>query len=345
MPAAAITGLGLVTSLGPDAVTSAAAARAGITRPEPLALEVDGEPVVGHPAATVPAGLEGADRLLRLVTLALEDVLWSVPADVLQTARWLVALPAPLPAEPPPPLSGLEDAPVDPQAFHPPALDADALRGHIEDAVGARLDPDRFEAFAGRSGAVRALGHARRHAQERTPCVVMAVDSRVEVARALLAHGRVMAPGDAVGMQPGEAAGVAVVEPAGGRAAVGLLGTGGLDHEPHHLYSGRPALGRGLAAAVPVLEDVWPITDANGETYRAAEWGGAVRLSPTLRASFERASYPAADVGDTGAAAPMVALALAARAFERGYAPAPTALVLAADDTGGRGSIAVHAPS
>ena len=154
-----------------------------------------------------------------------------------------------------------------------------------------------------------------------------------------------MVPGGAVGMMPGEAAVFAVVEPAGARPALGVLGTGGVGHEPDHLYSGRPAMGRALSDAVPDLEgDVWPLTDANGESYRASEWGAAVQRSATLRASFENTTYPAADVGDTGAAAPAVALAFALRAFARTYAPAPTALVLACDDLGARGSFAVHAP-
>ena len=78
----AITGMGMVSSLGLDVVTSCAAARAGISRIS----EVDNwqflptgsdepEPLTGHSIPLLTNGFEGQARLLRLGSAALEDLL------------------------------------------------------------------------------------------------------------------------------------------------------------------------------------------------------------------------------------------------------------------------------
>jgi 3-oxoacyl-[acyl-carrier-protein] synthase-1 len=356
MPTAAtLTGVGLVTSLGHDAVTAAAAARAGIVRPSLLPVWVenvetrDPEPVVGHAVEGLAAGFEGAGRLLRLAELALADLVRTTPAETLRAARWLVALPESLPSAPPPALSERDAPPAAAPAAGPPRLDPARLRALIERVTGAPVPESRFTAFDGRVGVIRALGHAQRLAEGGAACVVGALDSLVDRAavEALHAHGRLMAGGAAVGLQPGEAAAFVVVEPEGARPALGRVGDGALGQEPDHQYSGRPALGRALATAagqVPRGGPVWPVSDCNGEPFRGADWGHAVVRDDLLRASVGHTLYPATSVGDTGAAGPAVGLVLALRAFARGYAPAPTALLTASDALGARGVLTVHAP-
>ena len=185
MRRADVTGLGLATSLGPDAATAASAARAGIVRLADLALTIEHEgetePIVGHLAPGV-SDLEGeGPRLLRLVRMALEDVAASTPPATLQTAHWLVSLPEGLPTTPPPPLSDLDAPPAPAPALERADLEAGALRRHIEDVLEVAIAPWQVETFQGRTGFVRAVGHARVLAQQGETAVIGVVDSRVDL--------------------------------------------------------------------------------------------------------------------------------------------------------------------
>ena len=350
-----ITGLGLATSLGVDAVTACAAARAGLSRPAELPVQIasretdDPEPVVGYPIS-LAAGFDGMGRLLRVLHLALADLASTAEPERVRQAHWLVALPEALPAEAPPELSDL-DAPPRTATASVPRIGTEAVQKAIETVAGP-LPPHRFAVFAGRVGFIEALGHASRLAEQGRTAVVGAFDSFVcsAVVGALHEHGRLRVPGAAVGLQPGEAGAFVVVEPERTGAVLGRLGGGALGTEPAHLYSGRPALGRALAdvadraLAHRSAGGLWPVPDANGEAFSGADWGQAVARNAGLRASVSEALYPATSVGDTGAASAAMGLAFVLRAFARGYAPAPTALLLASAATGARGALTVTAP-
>ncbi len=350
-----VTGLALATSLGVDAVSACAAARAGLVRPAllpvviPNADTLEPEPVVGHPVPGLAAGFAGVGRLLRLLDLALDDLAAQVPPETLASATWLVAFPEAPPPQPPPDLLP-EDAPdAPPPEPSAPRLTPEAVRRTLARVTGAPLPADRLATFEGRAGFIRAMGHAAQLASAGKTAIVGALDSLVDgaVVRAMAEHGRLAAPGERVGFQPGEAAAFVVVAPGGTAGALGRIGGGALAHEPAHLYSGRPALGRALAEAVgrlPGAGALWPVSDCNGEVWRSAEWGHAAVRHEALRESVGRTLYPATAVGETGAASAAVGLAFALRAFARGYAPSPTALLLAADALGPRGALLVHAP-
>ncbi len=352
MPAATITAMGLATSLGVDAATACAAARAGLTRPAELPVWIenvataDPEPVVGYPIPGLAAGFDGVGRLLRVVHLALADLARTADPDRLRQAHWLVALPEALPAGPPPDLSDLDAPPQEPPPSSIPRIAAEAVCAALAPVAGP-LPPHRFAAFAGRVGFVEALGHAARLADTGKTAVVGAFDSLVcsALLGELHAHGRLRVAGAQVGLQPGEAGAFVVVEP-DGAGALARLGGGALGREADHLYSGRPALGRVLAEVVerpPDAGPVWPVSDCNGEMFCGADWGQAIVRSARLRAASGQTLYPATSVGDTGAASAAVGLVLAVRAFVRGYAPAPTALLLASGALGARGAVYVHA--
>lgn len=351
---ATLIAMGLVTSLGQDAMTAAAAARAGIVRPSALATLVEDPdtnapiPVIGHSVGGLADGFEGAARLLRLAELGLADLARSASAETLRDAHWLVALPEPLATAPPLPLPEPDDPPAEVASPGPARLDAERLRVVIERAIGAPVPAGRFTAFEGRVGFVRALGHAQHLAARGTPCVVGAVDSLVdhESVTALHHHGRLLASTGGMGLEPGEAAVFVVVGGDGTPGALGRIGPGALGDEGDHLYTGRPPLGRALATAVASLPDgspLWPVSDCNGEPFRSAEWGHAVVADDRLREAVGRTLYPATSVGDTGAASVGVGLAFALRAFARGYAPTQSALLLAADALGPRAVLTIDA--
>ena len=76
-----VTAQGMVSSLGLDAATSCAAARAGLRRAQELDTlkfaSLDGREIqctIGHQAPIITHGFEGAARLAQLVTGALRDL-------------------------------------------------------------------------------------------------------------------------------------------------------------------------------------------------------------------------------------------------------------------------------
>src|SRR5215813_4737977 len=91
----AITGRGMVASLGHDVDTCCAAARAGLVRSQPLDYQVDspddsvGESAIGCPVPFLTAGFEGEARLLRLAQAGLTDLLRHVP----EAPRTLASIP------------------------------------------------------------------------------------------------------------------------------------------------------------------------------------------------------------------------------------------------------------
>jgi 3-oxoacyl-[acyl-carrier-protein] synthase-1 len=91
---------------------------------------------------------------------------------------------------------------------------------------------------------------------------------------------------------------------------------------------------RGAAASLQLpaeaIDDVY--CDINGERYRTDEWGFAVLRLDALRST--QYQMPASCWGDVGAASGALGCVLAARAWSRGYANGPRALVWGRYDGG-----------
>jgi 3-oxoacyl-[acyl-carrier-protein] synthase-1 len=120
-----------------------------------------------------------------------------------------------------------------------------------------------------------------------------------------------------------------------------------------HRYSASERLqGRGLAAALvkvrdasggPIAGDVY--IDLNGETWRAAELGGALATLGQGALGVHRIHAPAASVGDTGAASGALAIACASQAFARGYSSGPKSWVISSADQGQISVACVESPA
>ena len=154
--------------------------------------------------------------------------------------------------------------------------------------------------------------------------LVLTVDSLIEapLIQHLLDDGRLKCADNPVGLQPGEA-GVAVLLQTGPsrseirRPQAHIMGHC-LADEADHDFSQRPASGQGLAEAVlnlhASLDDGirthWILSDFNGETRRAEDFGHAlVRLVRPLPAFQQyQVTYPAISFGDTQVASPGQAL-------------------------------------
>jgi 3-oxoacyl-[acyl-carrier-protein] synthase-1 len=212
----------------------------------------------------------------------------------------------------------------------------------------------------GHAGFALAVQEARRQllGSELTHAVVLAVDTLIEspTLQWLLDHGRLKTDANPVGLMPGEAGVAVLLEPAGrasSRKARSLasIAAVAVAEDEHHLFSDKPPIGMGLAAAVQDLhkqlpdgvQTPWIISDHSGEVHRATDWGYALpRLVRQIDAWKDPlVSYPAISFGDTGSASGGVELAVAIRSYARKYAPARDAVLVTSSDHGERAAIAV----
>jgi 3-oxoacyl-[acyl-carrier-protein] synthase-1 len=340
--------MGAATSLG-ALVQAAAAARAGIVRAQELVASTcfDGEtresvPLVGHTAGPLTDGFEGLGRLVQLCVAALEDLRASAPGLRQERLEWLLCLPRDL---------GLGTSP--PRA---PEEVARLLAERLQAETGLEPRPQSLHLLMEeRGGTVQALAESTRLLRERRcdHCLVLACDSLVSPERteSLLSARRLKTPDHPVGFMPGEAAVAVLLERHDtlrerGQRPLAHLFEPITAQEPQCFNAKAPPMGRALVesltkalvqAGAGDLPDGSLYLDLNGEEFRAREWGQTLlRARDTCRIDTWAPSIPAVSFGETGAASPLLALCLAARAFARGYGRGHHALLLVSGDDGHR---------
>ncbi len=376
----AVTGIGMVSPLGLDAVTSCAAARAGLRRAEELddffqAEEEGGEPVpiVGHRVPLVAHGLFGFARLAQIAAAGLDDLKSRTPR--LGEGRLGFILLAG---------SAVYSAAAIEQARNSPDTDPLELESLVarEKALDERITEALLATIVRRSalsvepslratirstcvGLVPALVQAQEWLSSRAcdRCVIGAVDSLVDPStlEALLDLRMVKTAAIPVGMIPGEAAAFFVLEPARGVTArgseVGALlvaqttatgrpsfASNGTQADGEGAFAGAVAQTLATSAGEPFRGPL--VTNLNGDEHRARVWSDMLlRLRPTNDITGVPVWLPCLAFGDTGAATGCISIAMLAHAWARRYSPAPRALVCLQDDAGGRAVIAVRAPS
>lgn len=346
--------LGAVTSVGLGARASAAAIRAGVTRPAPIevdVLDMDTQtpvPAVGHPVDGYADGFQLLGRWLRLAGGAVDDLLASgAPGrdDAVWARTALVAV-CPVPSD---------------DVFFPEELSSvELVRVGFLERLRETLPPvARAELVClDHAGVASAIELAERLVAERAcdAILLVAVDSLLDplVLNALVAEGRLKLPDHPTGLEPGEAAAALWLEPrvaAERRGVAPLLRIAATATATDHgeAIEGRPRDGRALAACVRTARaragaagaspvDVY--LDLNGETWRAQEWGHAlVQMQREL--GPHRLQLPATSLGDTGAASGAVAIVLAAHLAARRAAAGPLALVVSSAPGGAIGCVAL----
>ena len=342
-----ITGMGMVASLGFDVATCCAAARAGLSRAQPLeaypVLTATGEDagLVCHRVPIATEGFEGDVRLLRLAAMALRDLDQREPwlKDAARCACYLSLPPG-------------RRASADDRSR------ADALWSRATALLKWRTAPPplRHVATSGHTGFLRALEQASRDvvAGLLDVAVVGGVDSLldIEFLNELEATQRLKTSDNPAGLQPGEAAAFVVLESeahASARGAEGRAVLRGLafGQEPYLHGADDPPTGKATASALHEAMrgirfkhqlPLWVLSDQTGEPYRAMDWGSAaIHLESAQRAQVVGAmSLAAVSFGDTGAASGAIALCMAATAFERRYAASRIAAVVSSANSGDR---------
>jgi hypothetical protein len=368
----AITGSGLVCSLGTDVDNACAAARAGITRAvhldyfEMTSSEGALETAVGHPVPFLAEGFEDCTRLLRLARGALADL--STHSNS-ACPNFYLSLPDPnrcftgtdLIADPEIRNSinmrteqeDRDDEDADQEQDQPGfTLDPAHLLKEAAKLASWRCEPQlRFVSFSGRTGVAEALNAALADLRTGTiqHAIVGGVDSLLDedTLNWLDATGRLKSSTVPAGLQPGEGAAFLLVEGDTHSSTKAKISAINLASEAQTLLLGSPATGRGLAEALAgVLRTngeycPWILSDLNGEPFAASDWGQALVQLRAKGHSLDPAltSYAAACFGETGAASGALSMCVAAKALERNYAPLSSALVVNSSDGCGRSAI------
>jgi len=368
----AVTGLGMVSSLGHNAVSSCAAARAGISLARELKVlafstegifgreTLEGPPAVfGHVVRGIAEGFVGVGQALLLGAAALKDLLSQRPLSERELTRTGLCI-------------NLSDHFVqdsDPQqrqskdATAPSAAWKQACGGLLSrlcDSAGLWMipEPQRQLHHGGNAGlaAVVRDAAARMAGGQIDRCLVGGIDSRTG-ADFLWAAARLnmlRTNDNPVGLIPGEAAAFFLLErPAdasrGGLSSSALVTGAYSDSDPVDLLADKPPTGAALARVIRAALATNPSTglligDLDGTQRRAMEWGLAdVRLRGERAITTLPSWFPASAFGNSGAAAGAVGVAMASRAFSRGYAPAGEALVWLSSESGSKGAITIRA--
>ena len=359
--------MGLVGSLGYDATTALAAARAGVSRAsvQPhwrLRSGVTGleEPVVGHAAELLTLGFEGPARLRRLASGALQDLVARGAGSTGLRGRLgaYLALPRPDRVHSGNALRDVDGAAA-PEPEDPPAADAariflralPATDAWLADAVAAVLHP------GGHTAGLSALQVAVQDllAGRIDTAIVLAADSLLDEDSLswLATCGRLKCDDMPSGLLPGEAA-VALVLCRSGEAGNPLAAVRGLALAEEPLAQSEAGVSHGEALATALAQaraadtapaGAWLLTDLNGEHGRAHEWGSALARLRSVDDGFAEPAVwlPALSFGDTFAASAPLAVAMACHAWQRGCAPAAGALVASCADEGTRAALLLTA--
>jgi 3-oxoacyl-(acyl-carrier-protein) synthase len=371
----AVTGTGLVSSLGLDAPSSCAAARAGLRRIVELdalhAMDDDEElaPVSGHQVPLIASGFFGFARLVELSVGALRDLQRSMP-DLAEGRLGIVMLVG---------ASVYKDADFKlmraASGEDPEGVDADeaqfkefdqritnALLQTVLKRSGLRAVPALTATLRGTCvGIVSALEKAQEwlRAGACDRCIVGAVDSLVDanVLDVLDRLGLLRTLGRAVGILPGEAASFHALDLPDSAAArrrgcrtiirAPMLAAGSANPRliPQPIER-RETLATAISEAIAMVYAGQfagtVLTNLNGDEHRAQAWGATLAR---LRASHDLGElatwFPCLSFGDVGAAVGCVSIAMVAQSWARPAPPPPRALVCLLDDVGGRAVIPI----
>lgn len=330
----------MVCAVGLNAASACAAMRAGIANFVELPYhDNQGEPIIGAPVPGVPFDLKRSERLVELLSMAINDCLKDKPAEPLDRIPLLVGL-----AEPDRPGGAAWLAPT--------------IIRQIEEKLDTQFHQKLSRTFSkGHISGFEALGYARELFKTGTvsTCLVCGADSYLNASSLLWLdkHWRLKTAENSDGVIPGEAAAATLLHRETRKSSdsiTKLIGLG-FAHEPAHVLSEEPLLGLGLAeaartalsqAGLQMHEVDFRVSDVTGEGYGFKEQ--ALTLGRLMRVRREELPiwHCADSVGDIGAAAGICELVVSKQAFTKHYAPGNRALCYAGSVTGDRAAAIIH---
>jgi len=338
----AITGIGLVTSLGLSAPSSLAAIRSGIANfsehetvtvyGNEYGTELTGARIARLPEHAVRRHLHGADRAVALLAPTIRECTSGLPQSLLEKAMWRL---------------DNRTAPDNRNLIN-------LLKASVRDLPVPAIRPkDVVDSFLGRCLFFENIIQATADLRSGTAPIVIVgcVDSLCDapLLKKLSDANRVKSGTNPEGLVAGEAAGVFLLElesqairrNAGILAYISAWGCGA---EPHPWTGKAPSIATGLRNAFDESFSVLPgkgeeidlvIADLNGERARAHEWAiTAARIFPPDE-KVRELKHPADCTGDCGAAMGAVLLATAIDIMSGALPPTNIALATS-DDAGAR---------
>ena len=366
----AVTGLGMISALGHSAVSSCAAARAGISlasKLESLAFStegrfgletLDGPPAVfGHVIRGIADGFVGVGQALLLGAAALKDLLAQRPLSERDLARTGLCLNLSdhFIQDADPELPSSDGA--TPSAVWKQACSQFISRLCASTGLSTIPEAQRQIYHGGSAGLAIAVRNAaaRIAAGKIDRCLVGGIDSRTG-ADFLWAAARLnmlRTNDNPVGLMPGEAAAFFLLERLTDASRSGIMTSALLtgaynDREPIGLLGDVPPTGVALGCVIKAALATNPSTgliigDLNGTQQRAMEWGlAAVRVQSEFGITDLPSWVPAISFGDSGAAAGGVGIVMASWAFARRYSPADEALIWLSSEAGDKGAITIR---
>lgn len=339
--AVAVSGVGLVTSLGLDAASTCAALRASVTNPSLTRFRGrDGQRINAH-QVELDAPWVGVSKLVQMALLAADECLGDSADASREAGQALPVLLCTAEQQRPGRLEDLDDA----------------LFDGLRSGLGVQVDAQRSAIFAlGRVAALAALAQARRLVVAQGCARVLIVAADGLLSWPALKHyvdlDRVLREDNSNGFMPGEGAGALLITAPREGDALHCTGIGA-GMEPAPVLSGTPLRGDGLCAAIAqamrearlLADDVdFIVADLSGEQYFFKE--AALARSRALRGHVRTLAlwHPAEGIGEAGALAGIAAIAAAWSAMRKGYACGPRVLVHGSGDAAHRFAAVLRRP-
>jgi 3-oxoacyl-[acyl-carrier-protein] synthase-1 len=349
-----VTGIGMSTAVGNDAVQSAAAVRAGIARFsawEAGGVDDGGPAVLAGRMPEDHGNVPWMEKVEDLIRQPMHEAFWDAGLYdlVAYRARGRGPVGAYV-ATPYPDRAGVTEE--DYRAFTAEATELLSFPAPVDHVK--LVTHDHAAGIAALKDAVTDLAAGKVEV-----AIVAGVDSLLHTdhLEELAEQGFLKLPDRPHGLLPGEAAAVLVLERARDakarkaevRARIGALA---LDTEKTPLGEEHPIRAEGASRAVTSVLKAdgragqirRVLTDMSGERWRALEWALVeTRCLGGLAEGWQH-WHPADCFGDVGAASSIVHAALAARAFARGYAGDGGLLLFAASQRGERAAALLLPP-
>lgn len=333
-----ICGLGSRTPLGLTAASSAAAARAGISRigAHPCWIDKSEDPVNLACAAGIPHHVGLNSRIEQLFVDAVREVLGRVPKNMRPPDQCWIGLPEDRPGISAGLGASVSDLASRRFGFSPTCIRLLRL-GHASGLIAMQKAAQQIS--AGQAESVLVVG----------------VDSycATDTLEWLDQNGRLMSFTNRNGFPPGEAAGACLLasRSVAQRYYLPALATvfaTCTTREPHPIHSQEVCIGLGLSAAlkgvissVPAPKRIITATycDINGERYRSEELVYALLRTQTAFVDANTYEAPADCWGDVGAASGPLFATLAIASSQRGYAKGQYPVLWAGSESGYRAAV------
>ncbi|MGQ7846629.1 hypothetical protein ACUNV4_19255 [Granulosicoccus sp. 3-233] len=330
----AITGSGLVTSLGNDSPSTCAAIRCHLDNIQETPYTDSSGQAIRASLATLVGDIQGEQRLIWLAAAALQECLDTDTTIHVQSTPLILCLP---------------------QRERPgrPIENDDDFLVSIQDRLGRQFSPHSRILDQGHVAVAMALRNARQLLDNDASIQHVLIASADTLCNSeslshLEEHDRLLTHKNSDGLIPGEAGAALIVKRTSATTtSMHCLGLG-FSMEPAPILSDKPCRADGLATAIrgalqeaqiPMQDLAYRITDLSGEHYYFRE--ASLALSRTLRVVRDDFDllHPAEYTGDTGAALGLIILAYQQYIFLIQPPRLPQVLVHLANDDGRRAAI------